>query len=176
MVKAARNKSFELTEAFVLKLHKHLYQGVDPSNAGKYRTESFFYAPLHLPLDEQNVPYEMKRLVTIMRGKVWRLHPVYRAAYLHWNIVKTYPFRDGNEPVARLLMNLILINCGYYPAIIPPECANEYLVALRQTINRREPRQDLFHDLITQCVYESQKRYCHLLEIPIDDILALEAL
>lgn len=45
-------------------------------------------------------------------------HPVEQAALVHLDLVGIHPFVDGNGRTSRLLMNLILMKQGYFPAII----------------------------------------------------------
>jgi excisionase family DNA binding protein len=47
-----------------------------------------------------------------------KLSVVELAAWVHYKIVYIHPFIDGNGRTARLLMNLILIQHGYPPAVI----------------------------------------------------------
>jgi Fic family protein len=47
-----------------------------------------------------------------------KLSVVELAAWVHYKIVYIHPFIDGNGRAARLLMNLILIQHGYPPAVI----------------------------------------------------------
>lgn len=51
-------------------------------------------------------------------GKKDAHHPLIIAANFHLGFVSTHPFFDGNGRTARILMNLILIACGYPPIII----------------------------------------------------------
>jgi Fic family protein len=46
------------------------------------------------------------------------VHPLVIAALLHHKFVAIHPFDDGNGRVARILMNLVLIQNGYPPVII----------------------------------------------------------
>ena len=48
-------------------------------------------------------------------------HPVIKAAQAHLKILTIHPFRYENGKTARLLMNLMLLQSGYAPAIILPE-------------------------------------------------------
>ena len=43
------------------------------------------------------------------------------AADAHFRLVSIHPFVDGNGRTARLLMNLLLLQAGYPPAIIRKE-------------------------------------------------------
>lgn len=51
-------------------------------------------------------------------GKKEVEHPLIIAADFHLGFVSIHPFFDGNGRTARILMNLILIACGYPPVII----------------------------------------------------------
>lgn len=47
------------------------------------------------------------------------LHTVRFAALAHYKLVHIHPFTDGNGRTSRLLMNMILMQAGYPPVIIP---------------------------------------------------------
>ena len=53
------------------------------------------------------------------------------AAWVHYKIVHIHPFVDGNGRTARLLMNLILIQHGYPPAVILNVDRKKYYRALK---------------------------------------------
>jgi Fic family protein len=55
-----------------------------------------------------------------------------KAFTAHRRLVDIHPFNDGNGRTARLLMNLILIRCGYPPAAVRPEDRLEYIRGLQQ--------------------------------------------
>ncbi|MBK8805614.1 MAG: Fic family protein [Bacteroidales bacterium] len=60
------------------------------------------------------------------------LHPVLFATEFHYKFICIHPFDDGNGRIARLLMNFILMQKGYPPAIIKTEEKNAYFTALQQ--------------------------------------------
>jgi len=60
------------------------------------------------------------------------LHPLILAATFHFRFVAIHPFDDGNGRMARLLMNLILMQAGYVPVIINTNSKGEYLLALEK--------------------------------------------
>lgn len=54
------------------------------------------------------------------------------AAKLHYEFVLIHPFDDGNGRMARIVMNLVLMQHGFPPAIIKTEAKEAYFAALRQ--------------------------------------------
>ena len=58
------------------------------------------------------------------------LHSLVLAATFHYRFVAIHPFDDGNGRMARLLMNLILMQRGYVPVVIKLESRADYLLAL----------------------------------------------
>jgi hypothetical protein len=59
-------------------------------------------------------------------------HPVHIAAEAHHRLVTIHPFVDGNGRTARLLMNLLLLQGGYPPAIVRPQDRRAYINSLEQ--------------------------------------------
>lgn len=58
------------------------------------------------------------------------LHTLILATAFHHEFVNIHPFDDGNGRMARLLMNLILMQGGYVPVIIHQEDRQAYYAAL----------------------------------------------
>ncbi len=59
------------------------------------------------------------------------LNPIVLAAIFHYEFVRIHPFDDGNGRIARILMNFILMQFGFPPAIIKSEDKENYFLALR---------------------------------------------
>ena len=57
-------------------------------------------------------------------------HPVVHAAIHHAWFERIHPFTDGNGRVGRLLLNFMLLQRGYPPAVIPKTQRPRYLRAL----------------------------------------------
>jgi Fic family protein len=170
MAETAKSDSLEITEDLILRLHELFYQRLDKENAGKYRDVRVIITGTdYVPPSPAKVPDEMKKFIADLKGKAARLHPVVLAAYAHRRLVDIHPFVDGNGRTARLLMNLILINKGYFVVSIPPIRRAEYLDALRMAQRKDNPSDNLFNKLIAECVYETQKDYCRMFEIPVRD-------
>ena len=60
------------------------------------------------------------------------LHPLVLAATFHYRFVSIHPFDDGNGRMARLLMNLVLMQRGFVPIVIKLESRADYLLALEK--------------------------------------------
>jgi fido (protein-threonine AMPylation protein) len=58
-------------------------------------------------------------------------HPIVHAAIHHAWFERIHPFVDGNGRVGRLVLNFMLIQRGYPPAVILADHRNRYLRALR---------------------------------------------
>lgn len=71
---------------------------------------------------------EIEKLVSWIHGS--SEHPVVVSAVTHYEFVRIHPFDDGNGREARLLMNLILIENGFVPAVIKNEKRREYINSL----------------------------------------------
>lgn len=80
--------------------------------------------------------------------------------------MRTQLFWDGNKRTARLLMNLILMQYGYPPAIINVCERVTYIKAL-ENASSHGYNEDLFQ-LIIKCVDQCLKKY--LLIIGLDDL------
>jgi Fic family protein len=63
-------------------------------------------------------------------GKLGKSHPVVHAAVHHAWFERIHPFSDGNGRVGRLLLNFMLIQQGYPPAVILKGQRPRYLKAL----------------------------------------------
>lgn len=58
-------------------------------------------------------------------------HPMVLAARFHGFYEYLHPFRDGNGRTGRLISNYILLRLGHPLLVIPSDCRNEYITALR---------------------------------------------
>ena len=85
-------------------------------------------------------------------------HPVIAAAKAHLEFVFIHPFIDGNGRVARLLMNLILLQESYNIALISPVLRADYVASLEAAHENDEE----FLKLICRSVYETQKDYLRM--------------
>ena len=139
-----------LTQNFIRELHQTLLKepyespAITPTGQivqktikiGEYKTtpnhvrtptgEIYHYA---LP---EEVPARIDDLLRWYESAKKDTYPLILAATFHYDFVKIHPFDDGNGRMSRILMNLILMQGGYPPAIIKMEKRSEYLAALSE--------------------------------------------
>ena len=141
----------ELTEVFIRELHTLIlkessYKEAKTPNGkptrrkievGKYKTqpnhvitstgETFYFAT------PEETPAKMQELVEWFRKEKVKpdVNPIILAALFHYRFIRIHPFDDGNGRVARILMNFILMQFGYPPAIIKTEDKENYYAVLR---------------------------------------------
>ena len=155
-------KTNTLTEDNIKYLHKLFYNRINPTEAGHYRTKDIIVtgADIGFPKPE-SLSEKMAEFSEEISKIKSQLHPVEYSAMLHAKFVNIHPFVDGNGRVARLLMNLALLQSGYNITIIPPIVRADYIRAIQET-NRNNfvP----FINFISEIVLASQKEYLRIIE------------
>ena len=152
-----------IDEQAILKMHELFYQNIEPGYAGRYRDVPVLITGSRYPVAvPEKVQEEMDRMYDWIRKEREGYHPVEFAAQLHKRFVFIHPFKDGNGRVARLLMNLALIQDGYLPAIVPPILRRDY-VSLLERAHRDDGE---FIEFIAEREFESQKEILRLFQIP----------
>ncbi len=89
---------------------------------------------VHYYATPEETPAMMGDLMGWFRRETERgeLHPLVLAATFHCRFVAIHPFDDGNGRMARLLMNLILMQRSLVPIVIKLESRADYLLALEK--------------------------------------------
>ncbi|XP_050538464.1 protein adenylyltransferase Fic isoform X2 [Daktulosphaira vitifoliae] len=103
----------------ILQIHKRVMGFVDPFDSGVFRQTQVFVGG-HIPPGPSHIVTLMDNFSKWLNSEsALRLHPVRYAALAHYKLVHIHPFTDGNGRTSRLLMNMILMQAGYPPVIIP---------------------------------------------------------
>ncbi len=125
-------KDEELSEWQIKNIHRLVLKGIDDENAGQYRKQNVIISGAkHIPPDYLLLNNKMKEFIDWYQSKETKeMHPIERATKVHGQFVKIHPFIDGNGRIARLLLNLELMKCGYPPIIIKNEDRIKYYAAL----------------------------------------------
>lgn len=151
-------KDTKITESLIKELHKIIL--VDPYtdeaaeiNPGHYKTvPNYLYTATGERLDflpPEEVATEMNKLINWLNNHIeppkrrrnkYDLHPILIATAFHVRFIQIHPFGDGNGRMARILGNLVLMLCGYTPAIIKLEKRQEYYAMLNlSTLSAPQP-------------------------------------
>ena len=150
-----------LTEKDILILHALLAGGLEnDATAGKYcDVPVFITGSKYETAPVRDIPERMAALCAFMREHADTMHPLLLAAQAHNELAFIHPFADGNGRTARLVMNTLLIQRGFFPIIIPPVSRAEYIASLERAHVNDAP----FVDFIARCALESQKDMLRLL-------------
>ncbi|NIK15884.1 Fic family protein [Saccharococcus thermophilus] len=155
-------KQEPLTESVIKQLHYLVLKGINDGNAGRYRSYNVrISGSVHQPVHFLHVQEKMNQLLEWYEKNKAVLHPVELAARFHFQLVSIHPFADGNGRTARLVMNLILMQHGYPPAIVKTDSRLDYYEALEKAMV--EGNEESFILLIISCVEESLKQYLYAL-------------
>lgn len=122
----------QLSEKDILEIHATLLKGIDDQNAGSYRSIAVRISGSNTILpNHAKVPRLMEEFMVWLHVQEDK-HPAELASEAHYRLVSIHPFTDGNGRTARLLMNLLLMQQGYPPALIRKQDRLTYLSALEQ--------------------------------------------
>lgn len=146
----------KITERDILEVHTVILENIDSQNAGRYR-----HVPVRIAGSRVTLPNPLK-VPDLMDDFVNWLYEakgpeVKIAADAHFKLVSIHPFIDGNGRTARLLMNLVLMQAGYPPAIIRREERGLYI----DSLEKGQLKGDLngYYALIYQSIIRSLDLY-----------------
>lgn len=154
----------ELTYQDILDIHKIILQKIDDTNAGRLRTVAVRLKGSETILPNAlKIPELMNNFISWLRSESSD-NPIKIAADAHFKLVSIHPFVDGNGRTARLLMNLLLMQEGFPPAIIRKEDRGDYIKSLEtgQTKNNLTD----YYILIYEAVDRSLDIYLEAVEPP----------
>ena len=109
-----------------MEIHRRVLGYVDPTESGMFRRTQVFVGG-HIPPGPHHIPLLMDEFSKWLNSDIAaRLHPIKLAALAHYKLVHIHPFIDGNGRTSRLLMNMILMQAGFPPVIIPKQERHRY--------------------------------------------------
>lgn len=135
----------KLNLAFIKKLHKILFAGVDDSIAGELRSALRRNVKIggtpYVPPSWERIDKELDSFFSWYHAENRALHPLELAALIHLKLISLQPFADGNSRLSRLLMNWVLWKKGYPMIDIPVEDIEQYynLLDLYQIEHKEKP-------------------------------------
>lgn len=138
------HKDLKITESLIKEFHKLILaepyseDGVE-INPGEYKKlPNYLYSVTGERVDfepPKEVPRLMNELINWLNNHLtppkrkknkYDLHPLLIACSFHSQFIKIHPFGDGNGRMARIIMNLILMQAGYVPTIIKLDDRDTY--------------------------------------------------
>lgn len=146
-------KKEKINEAFVLKLHSILMNGVRP-DAGIYRNHGVRITGVNLPTaNHLSVPKLIPGVMAQIDKKTKDV--ISLSASVHSKFEQIHPFSDGNGRVGRLLMNAILLQVNLAPAIIHQQQKQLYYTYLFKAQTGADHSQ--FEDFLCEAVMDGFK-------------------
>ncbi len=139
-------------------IHKKLHIGEYKKQPNHVLTLS---GKIHHYTDPIYVHDEMEVLLEWL-DNAKKLHPVERAAQFHYRFVSIHPFDDGNGRMSRLLMNLLLMQAGYYPCIIQNAHRRRYIQALEQVDSLKDD--SLFITFVSQEMLATEEKVLEIIQ------------
>lgn len=139
-------------------LHQLILKGIDDQAAGGWRNIQVKVSGSQFQFPPPWQVEEKMREFSAWLDQTHE-HPVLKAAEAHLRLVTIHPFVDGNGRTARLLMNLLLMQAGYPPAIIGPARRQEYIESLIAAQTQQRP--EAFLNLMADCALESLEMVLH---------------
>lgn len=117
------NKDQQLTENLLLQLHQAITKDIVlPKACGRFRTNNKVDIAAFTGIKDYTLPNfgEVKELMNNIyylfnnNNLPFFIHPLVKAAIIHYLIVYIKPFRAANDRLARLLANWYLLKNGYW--------------------------------------------------------------
>lgn len=145
-------KKEKIDEALTLKLHSILMNGIKP-DAGAYRNHAVRITGVNLPTaNYMSIP---KLMPEVMARIVEKKDVIALSAGVHSKFEQIHPFSDGNGRTGRLLMNAMLLQANFAPAIIRQEQKQLYYTYLYKAQTKEDHSQ--LEDFLCEAVMDGFK-------------------
>ena len=130
LLKSLASASFRIDEAFILKLHSILMNGIK-SDAGSYRDHGVRIVGTYVPTANYlKVTRLMKEIIRDINRRNNDI--IAHIANIHARFEQIHPFSDGNGRIGRLIIQAMLLKNKLPPAIIEQKKKRFYNNCLRR--------------------------------------------
>jgi len=130
------NDDYILRSIDILSLHGLVLRSIEDDFAGRLRNGGVRITGANfVPPNANKVSDLLDELIDFVNTNPLELNDIELAAIFHHKLVWIHPFFDGNGRTVRLAMNLLLMRCGFPPAIILKNDRKKYYEALNQANN-----------------------------------------
>lgn len=127
------NDDYVLRSIDILSLHSLVLRSIEEDFAGRIRNGGVRISGANfVPPNANKVSDLLDELIDFINTNPLELNDIELAAVFHHKLVWIHPFFDGNGRTVRLAMNLLLMRCGFPPAIILKNDRKKYYEALNQ--------------------------------------------
>jgi Fic family protein len=124
---------YHLRSIDILSLHGLVLRSIEDDFAGRIRNGGVRITGANFtPPNANKVPDLLDELIDFINTNPLQLNDIELATVFHHKLVWIHPFFDGNGRTVRLAMNLLLMRCGFPPAIILKNDRKKYYEALNQ--------------------------------------------
>jgi Fic family protein len=130
------NDDYVLRSIDILSLHSLVLRSIEEDFAGRLRNGGVRISGANfVPPNANKVSNLLDELIDFVNKNPLELNDIELATIFHHKLVWIHPFFDGNGRTVRLSMNLLLMRCGFPPAIILKNDRKKYYEALNQANN-----------------------------------------
>jgi Fic family protein len=127
------NDDYTLRSIDILSLHGLVLRSIEDDFVGRIRNAGVRITGANFtPPNANKVPDLLDELIDFVNTNPLNLNDIELTTVFHHKLVWIHPFFDGNGRTVRLAMNLILMRCGFPPAIILKNDRKKYYEALNQ--------------------------------------------
>ena len=127
------NDDYILRSIDILSLLGLVLRSIEDDFAGRLRNGGVRISGANfVPPNANKVSDLLDELIQFINTNPLQLNDIELAAIFHHKLVWIHPFFDGNGRTVRLAMNLLLMRCGFPPAIILKNDRKKYYEALNQ--------------------------------------------
>jgi Fic family protein len=139
IVEARGKKQFPLNLDWLKKLHQILLP-TDRKDQTQYRKDNPIHRLyFHDLAQADKISYQMRKLTDWFRTDECKYaSPIEIGCKVHRDVIRIFPWPDISGRVARLAMNHVLINHGFWPALIHHVDRQHYYEALKSDQNEIE--------------------------------------
>ncbi len=130
------NDDYVLRSIDILSIHNLVLRSIEEDFAGRIRNGGVRISGANfVPPNANKVSDLLDELIDFVNTNPLELNDIELATVFHHKLVWIHPFFDGNGRTVRLCMNLLLMRCGFPPAIILKNDRSKYYEALNQANN-----------------------------------------
>ncbi|MGN7812016.1 Fic family protein [Flavobacterium sp. 22076] len=128
--------NYKLRSIDILSIHGLVLRSIEDDFAGRIRNGGVRISGANFtPPNANKVSDYLDELIDFINTNPLGLNDIELSTIYHHKLVWIHPFFDGNGRTVRLSMNLLLMRCGFPPAIILKNDRKKYYEALNQANN-----------------------------------------